>query len=124
MDMNLVFCSLRDLYQLLHREGAFLEMMVVRLIKSFEPTSCLKWMDGMPFKKTVFIIGAKIMSDIFDPAWLRPIGLDQLIYIPLSDEALCYYIFKVCLWKSPISKDVELNVLAKYTKGFSGADIT
>ncbi|GMP98831.1 hypothetical protein CsSME_00046562 [Camellia sinensis var. sinensis] len=81
-------------------------------------------MDGMSAKKTVFIIGATNRPDIIDPALLRPGRLDQLIYIPLPDEDSRYQIFKSCLRKSPISKDVDLRALAKYTKGFSGADIT
>ncbi|OIV90264.1 hypothetical protein TanjilG_11992 [Lupinus angustifolius] len=81
-------------------------------------------MDGMSAKKTVFIIGATNRPDIIDPALLRPGRLDQLIYIPLPDEESRYQIFKSCLRKSPIAKDVDLRALAKYTQGFSGADIT
>ncbi|EEC67044.1 hypothetical protein OsI_33786 [Oryza sativa Indica Group] len=64
------------------------------------------------------------MPDIIDPALLRPGRLDQLIYIPLPDEQSRLQIFKACLRKSPVAKDVDLNALAKYTQGFSGADIT
>ncbi|KAE9612314.1 Cell division cycle protein 48 [Lupinus albus] len=81
-------------------------------------------MDGMSAKKTVFIIGATNRPDIIDPALLRPGRLDQLIYIPLPDEESRHQIFKSCLRKSPISKDVDLRALARYTQGFSGADIT
>lgn len=81
-------------------------------------------MDGMSAKKTVFIIGATNRPDIIDPALLRPGRLDQLIYIPLPDEDSRHQIFKACLRKSPVSKDVDLRALAKYTQGFSGADIT
>ncbi|ONM06234.1 Cell division control protein 48 homolog D [Zea mays] len=81
-------------------------------------------MDGMNAKKTVFIIGATNRPDIIDPALLRPGRLDQLIYIPLPDEQSRLQIFKACLRKSPVAKDVDLNALAKYTQGFSGADIT
>lgn len=78
----------------------------------------------MSAKKTVFIIGATNRPDIIDPALLRPGRLDQLIYIPLPDEESRYQIFKACLKKSPLSKDIDLRALAKYTQGFSGADIT
>ncbi|WJZ89737.1 hypothetical protein VitviT2T_008933 [Vitis vinifera] len=81
-------------------------------------------MDGMSAKKTVFIIGATNRPDIIDPALLRPGRLDQLIYIPLPDEDSRHQIFKACLRKSPVSKHVDLRALAKYTQGFSGADIT
>uniref|UniRef100_A0A452Z2Z9 Uncharacterized protein n=2 Tax=Aegilops tauschii subsp. strangulata TaxID=200361 RepID=A0A452Z2Z9_AEGTS len=81
-------------------------------------------MDGMNAKKTVFIIGATNRPDIIDPALLRPGRLDQLIYIPLPDVESRLQIFRACLRKSPVAKDVDLNALAKYTQGFSGADIT
>lgn len=55
---------------------------------------------------------------------LRPGRLDQLIYIPLPDEASRLNIFKANLRKSPVAKDVDLNFLAKNTHGFSGADLT
>ncbi|XP_044972276.1 cell division control protein 48 homolog D-like [Hordeum vulgare subsp. vulgare] len=81
-------------------------------------------MDGMNAKKTVFIIGATNRPDIIDSALLRPGRLDQLIYIPLPDEASRHQIFKACLRKSPVAKDVDLGALARFTAGFSGADIT
>ncbi|KAG4979870.1 hypothetical protein JHK82_033111 [Glycine max] len=81
-------------------------------------------MDGMNVKKTVFIIGATNRPDIIDSALLWPGRLDQLIYIPLPDQESRYQIFKACMRKSPVSKDVDLRALAEYTKGFSGADIT
>ncbi|XP_031567979.1 transitional endoplasmic reticulum ATPase [Actinia tenebrosa] len=81
-------------------------------------------MDGMNVKKNVFIIGATNRPDIIDPAILRPGRLDQLIYIPLPDDASRISILKANLRKSPIAKDVELEYIAKVTHGFSGADLT
>jgi len=81
-------------------------------------------MDGMNSKKTVFIIGATNRPDIIDPALLRPGRLDQLIYIPLPDEASRLNIFRSCLRKSPVAPDVDFELLTKFTHGFSGADIT
>lgn len=81
-------------------------------------------MDGMSSKKTVFIIGATNRPDIIDPALLRPGRLDQLIYIPLPDDASRKQIFKANLRKSPVAPDVDLDLLARVTNGFSGADIT
>ena len=81
-------------------------------------------MDGMSSKKTVFIIGATNRPDIIDPALMRPGRLDQLVYIPLPDEASRKQIFKAALRKSPVALDVDLDHLAQVTKGFSGADIT
>jgi len=81
-------------------------------------------MDGMGAKKNVFIIGATNRPDIIDSAILRPGRLDQLIYIPLPDEASRQSIFKANLRKSPVAGDVDIDYLAKMTHGFSGADLT
>ncbi|CAF1263614.1 unnamed protein product [Adineta steineri] len=81
-------------------------------------------MDGIGAKKNVFIIGATNRPDILDSAILRPGRLDQLIYIPLPDEKSRFAILTAALRKSPVAKDVDLNFLARETKGFSGADLT
>merc|ERR1712020_585657 len=66
-------------------------------------------MDGMGAKKNVFIIGATNRPDIIDPAILRPGRLDQLIYIPLPDEASRVSILKSNLRKTPVAKNVDMN---------------
>jgi len=81
-------------------------------------------MDGIGAKKNVFVIGATNRPDIIDSAILRPGRLDQLIYIPLPDQKSRVAVLKACLKKSPVAKDVDLEFLAKQTKGFSGADLT
>ncbi|KNC47319.1 uncharacterized protein AMSG_03752 [Thecamonas trahens ATCC 50062] len=80
-------------------------------------------LDGAGVKKNVFIIGATNRPDILDSALMRPGRLDQLIYIPLPDLASRLSIFESLLRKSPVAPDVDLNVLAQSTAGFSGADI-
>ncbi len=70
-------------------------------------------MDGIGQKKNVFIIGATNRPDIIDSAILRPGRLDQLIYIPLPDEASRLSILKANLKKSPIAPDVDLGALAR-----------
>lgn len=62
--------------------------------------------------------------DQIDSALLRPGRLDQLIYIPLPDEASRISILTATLRKSPLAPGVDLNFLAKSTAGFSGADLT
>merc|ERR1711871_618917 len=81
-------------------------------------------MDGINSKKSVFIIGATNRPDIIDPAIIRPGRLDQLVYIPLPDEASRKNILESSLRKSPVAPDVKLDFLAKHTNGFSGADLT
>jgi len=80
--------------------------------------------DGVGVKKNVFVIGATNRPDILDPAIMRPGRLDQLVYIPLPDRKSRIQIFKATLRKSPLAKEIDLEVLAKTTNGFSGADIT
>lgn len=84
----------------------------------------LSEIDGMGSGKTLFIIGATNRPDILDPGIMRPGRLDQLIYIPLPDYDSRVSIFKANLRKSPIAKDINLDMLAGVTDGFSGADIT
>merc|ERR1712176_1559885 len=84
----------------------------------------LSEIDGMGSGKTLFIIGATNRPDILDPGIMRPGRLDQLIYIPLPDKDSRISIFKANLRKSPVSDDVNMELLAGVTEGFSGADIT
>ncbi|KAK9198755.1 hypothetical protein WN944_013941 [Citrus x changshan-huyou] len=73
------------------------------------PNQLLTEMDGLSAKKTIFVIGVTNRPDIIDPALLRPGRLDQLIYIPLPVEKSRLQIFKACLRKSLVSKDVDLE---------------
>jgi len=79
--------------------------------------------DGVGARKNVFVIGATNRPDILDPAVIRPGRLDQLIYIPLPDLASRIAILEARLRKSPIDPKIDLEVLARSTHGFSGADI-
>lgn len=81
-------------------------------------------MDGMNQKKNVFVIGATNRPGLLDSALMRPGRLDQLVYIPLPDKLSRLSILKTKLSKAPVSKDVDLDELAKKTEGFSGADLT
>jgi len=80
--------------------------------------------DGVGARKNVFVIGATNRPDILDPAVIRPGRLDQLIYIPLPDLESRKAIFKAALRKAPIDPEIDFDVLARSTHGFSGADIT
>jgi len=80
--------------------------------------------DGVGARKNVFVIGATNRPDIIDPAVIRPGRLDQLIYIPLPDLASRIAIFKAASRKAPLEAAIDIEVLARSTHGFSGADIT
>ncbi|CAM4789033.1 unnamed protein product [Rotaria magnacalcarata] len=75
-------------------------------------------------KKNVFLIGATNRPDIIDSSLLRPDRFSKLIYVPLPDDKSRVSILKSALRKSPVAKDVDLQLLANVTKGFSGADLT
>jgi len=72
----------------------------------------------------VFVIGATNRPDILDPAITRPGRLDQLIYIPMPDYESRVSIFKANLRKAPVAPDINFEMLASVTEGFSGADVS
>mmetsp|Transcript_19901 Transcript_19901/g.48856 ORF Transcript_19901/g.48856 Transcript_19901/m.48856 type:complete len:888 (-) Transcript_19901:34-2697(-) len=80
--------------------------------------------DGVGARKNVFVIGATNRPDILDPAVIRPGRLDQLIYIPLPDLKSRMAIFTAQLRKAPVDPSIDIEVLARSTHGFSGADIS
>lgn len=80
-------------------------------------------MDGMNAKKNVFVIGATNRPDQIDPAILRPGRLDQLIYVPLPDEAGRLSILTAQLRNTPLEPGLDLTSIAQATQGFSGADL-
>lgn len=69
------------------------------------------------------MIGATNRPEQLDPALCRPGRLDQLIYVPLPDEASRAQILKAQLRNTPVAVDVDLNSIARHTAGFSGADL-
>lgn len=54
------------------------------------------------------------ITDIIDPAILRPGRLDQLIYIPLPDEKSREAIFKANLRKSPVAKVIKIYFMVQH----------
>ena len=78
--------------------------------------------DGVGARKDVFVIGATNRPEVLDAAITRPGRLDTLVYIPLPDEASRAAVFRAALRNSPVSDEVDLDLLARCTPGFSGAD--
>ena len=72
----------------------------------------------------VFIIAATNRPDMLDSAVMRPGRLDQLVYLPLPDEASRKAIFLAATRKSPLAPEINMDELTDRTEGFSGADIT
>lgn len=80
-------------------------------------------MDGFETNDGVIVMAATNRADILDPALLRPGRFDRPIYVNIPDVRGREAIFKVHARNKPISPDVDFQVLARITSGFSGAEI-
>ena len=81
-------------------------------------------MDGFNTNEGVILMAATNRPDVLDPALLRPGRFDRQIVVDFPDVRGREGIFKVHTEeKVPLAGDVDLNVLARSTPGFSGADI-
>ncbi|MGI6442277.1 MAG: ATP-dependent metallopeptidase FtsH/Yme1/Tma family protein [Synergistaceae bacterium] len=81
-------------------------------------------MDGFEEGTGVILIAATNRPDILDPALLRPGRFDRQVVVDAPDLKGRSEILKVHLKNKKVSKDVDLDVLARRTPGFVGADIT
>jgi cell division protease FtsH len=80
-------------------------------------------MDGFDTNTNVIVIAATNRPDILDPALLRPGRFDRQVIIDAPDVKGRVAILEVHSKGKPLDKDVALEVLAKRTPGFSGADL-
>src|SRR5271163_2503976 len=80
-------------------------------------------MDGFESNEGVIIIAATNRPDVLDPAILRPGRFDRRITVPRPDVRGREEILRVHTKRTPLSPDVELDILARGTPGFSGADL-
>ncbi len=79
--------------------------------------------DGIDELKGVLVLGATNRVDMLDAAVLRPGRFDDIVEIPLPDEADRNAIFKIHLQNKPFEIKDRLAELARQSNGFSGADI-
>lgn len=80
-------------------------------------------MDGFTTNDGIIVMAATNRADILDPALLRPGRFDRQIYVNIPDVRGREAIFKVHARNKPMAADVDFQVLARITSGFSGADI-
>ncbi len=80
-------------------------------------------MDGFEASEGVIIIAATNRPDVLDPAILRPGRFDRRIVVPRPDLKGREGILGVHTKKVPLAEDVELDIIARGTPGFSGADL-
>ncbi len=80
-------------------------------------------MDGFGINEGIIIVAATNRPDILDPALLRPGRFDRQVVVGLPDIKGREAILKVHAKGKPLSEDVEIDVLARRTPGFTPADI-
>jgi cell division protease FtsH len=80
-------------------------------------------MDGFSANEGIIIMAATNRPDVLDPALLRPGRFDRQIVIDRPDLTGREAILRVHTRNKPLDEDVDLNVLARRTPGFTGADL-
>ncbi len=80
-------------------------------------------MDGFESNEGVIIIAATNRPDVLDPAILRPGRFDRRITVPRPDVRGREEILRVHAKRTPLSPDVDLELIARGPPGFSGADL-
>jgi cell division protease FtsH len=80
-------------------------------------------MDGFDPNSGIILIAATNRPDVLDPALLRPGRFDRQIMVDLADCKGRQAILEVHIKGKPAAQDVNLEVLARRTPGFSGADL-
>ncbi len=80
-------------------------------------------MDGFAPNESIIIIAATNRPDILDPALLRPGRFDRQVTVDRPDVVGRKEILKVHIKGKPLADDVDLDVLARRTPGFTGADL-
>ncbi len=80
-------------------------------------------MDGFEQNQGVIVLAATNRPDVLDPALLRPGRFDREVTVERPDRAGREAILKIHSRKVPLSSDVSLDLVAKKTPGFAGADL-
>lgn len=80
-------------------------------------------MDGFETGTNVIVIAATNRPDVLDQALLRPGRFDRQVVVPLPDIRGREQILNVHMKKIPVATDVQTDVIARGTPGFSGADL-
>jgi len=80
-------------------------------------------MDGFESNEGVIIIAATNRPDVLDPALLRPGRFDRQVVVPVPDVGGRRKILEIYAKKTKIAADIDLDILARGTPGFSGADL-
>ncbi|GMT46775.1 MAG: ATP-dependent zinc metalloprotease FtsH [bacterium] len=80
-------------------------------------------MDGFEGKEGIIVVAATNRPDVLDPALMRPGRFDRQVVVSTPDVKGRLEILKVHVKKIPLAENVELEVIARSTPGFTGADL-
>jgi cell division protease FtsH len=80
-------------------------------------------MDGFESNEGVILVAATNRPDVLDPALLRPGRFDRRVVVPRPDVKGRAGVLQVHVRKIPLADDVDVDVIARSTPGFSGADL-
>ncbi|MFW5877134.1 MAG: ATP-dependent zinc metalloprotease FtsH [Myxococcota bacterium] len=80
-------------------------------------------MDGFEERSSVVVVAATNRPDVLDPALLRPGRFDRRLTLELPERDARKRILELHARNVPIADDVDLDVLARWTPGFSGAHL-
>ncbi|VAW41498.1 Cell division protein FtsH [hydrothermal vent metagenome] len=80
-------------------------------------------MDGFEANEGVIIIAATNRPDVLDPALLRPGRFDRQVIVPVPDVKGREKILEIYGKRTKLAKDVDLEIIARGTPGFTGADL-
>ncbi len=80
-------------------------------------------MDGFESSEGVIIVAATNRPDVLDPALLRPGRFDRQVIVPVPDVGGRKKILEIYGKKIKMAKNVDMEILARGTPGFSGADL-
>jgi cell division protease FtsH len=81
-------------------------------------------MDGFEMKDNIILIAATNRPDILDPALLRPGRFDRQIVVDRPDRMGRKKILEVHTRGKPLAREIDIDVLAGQTPGFTGADLS
>ena len=101
------------------RGGAFGEPAATERVVN----TILAEMDGLEELGSVIVIGATNRPTLLDPALLRPGRFDELVYVPVPEEEGRRKIIGIQTAQMPLADDVDLDLIAAETKGYTGADL-
>ncbi|QSS66874.1 cell division cycle protein [Histoplasma capsulatum] len=86
-------------------------------------TTLLNEMDGIEELKNVLVVAATNKPEVLDPALMRPGRLDNILYIGPPDVQARKEILNIWISKSEVDDDVDIDMLAEVTEGYSGAEM-